>query len=193
MLYYTGIGVESPMDNDVMVIMKVAGHMREAGYRLRTGRAPGADSAFEYGAQGQADIYLPWRSYGRGNQPVLAKSAPINTTVPKIGENEKATRLLIDVHKFLTGEPTVDQDSAVSKMVYRYIVAILGRKGEDISKVLLYVSYSDRTLPKGDPLTFVLQTAELLGLPAINIAQMGSTEAIAAAGEAVNFVSGTRV
>lgn len=33
------------------------------GWTLRSGHAPGADQAFERGAAGQAEIYLPWETY----------------------------------------------------------------------------------------------------------------------------------
>lgn len=41
----------------------VAISLREKGMILRSGHAPGADLAFENGAYGKAEIYLPWPAF----------------------------------------------------------------------------------------------------------------------------------
>lgn len=63
MKIYTGIGSrETPAD--VLALMtKIARRMAGAGFLLRSGAAPGADSAFEAGAGDLKEIYVPWKGF----------------------------------------------------------------------------------------------------------------------------------
>ena len=69
--YYTGIGSrETPLDVcDEMAW--IAKWLRSKRYRLRSGHAIRADQAFEWGAEGSADIYLPWSGF-EGSTSLLA-------------------------------------------------------------------------------------------------------------------------
>lgn len=64
--YYTGVGSRETPD-DVLALMKeIAVKLAYEGYVLRSGGAPGADSAFEQGCDevlGEKRIYLPWRGF----------------------------------------------------------------------------------------------------------------------------------
>lgn len=62
-LYYAGIGSRQTPANILIQMTEIAIDLREQGYRLRSGHAPGADQAFEFGAEADADIYLPWLSF----------------------------------------------------------------------------------------------------------------------------------
>jgi hypothetical protein len=55
------------------VMTKVAERLAAVGWRLRSGHADGADQAFEKGACGQADIFLPWASFNK-QVPVLGEA-----------------------------------------------------------------------------------------------------------------------
>lgn len=63
--FYTGVGSrETP--NDILVKMciyaeKLERHM----FILRSGGAPGADTAFEAGVKFRKEIYLPWKGFNR--------------------------------------------------------------------------------------------------------------------------------
>jgi len=61
--YYTGIGSrETP--KDILIFMtKIATALEEQGWILRSGAAPGADTAFEDGVSIRKDIFLPWRGF----------------------------------------------------------------------------------------------------------------------------------
>lgn len=66
MPYYTGIGSRSTPPDVQKLFQYIAGTLAQDGYVLRSGAAPGADTAFEYGckmAHGPAEIYLPWRMF----------------------------------------------------------------------------------------------------------------------------------
>lgn len=64
-LTYAGVGSrETPIDvRDLMTSAAIA--LREQGWTLRSGHAPGADQAFEAGAGDDAEIYLPWPLFER--------------------------------------------------------------------------------------------------------------------------------
>jgi hypothetical protein len=65
-LYYAGIGSrETPLD--ILSLFKIVGaYLATKGLILRSGHAPGADSAFEVGCDkvnGKKEIFLPWRRF----------------------------------------------------------------------------------------------------------------------------------
>lgn len=65
---YTGIGSrETP--KEIMILMeKVSKCLATQGLTLRSGGAPGADSAFEKGCdsvEGKKEIYLPWKGFNK--------------------------------------------------------------------------------------------------------------------------------
>lgn len=68
---------------------QIAVHLRSEGYMLRSGHAPGADQAFERGAAGRAQIFLPWKDFCHDvaiqGQPYFAPST-------------QATAIARDVH-----------------------------------------------------------------------------------------------
>lgn len=65
---YTGIGSRETPEETLQLMQKTAYILGQLGYRLRTGGAPGADTAFELGAVSvpngpQPEVYLPWRGF----------------------------------------------------------------------------------------------------------------------------------
>jgi hypothetical protein len=59
--YYTGIGSREAPQDALKQMEALAGRLARYGYVLRSGGAPGADSAFENGCgSGSKEIYLPW-------------------------------------------------------------------------------------------------------------------------------------
>lgn len=61
--YYAGVGSRLTPQPMLKIMTEVAEYLRVEGWTLRSGHAPGADQAFERGAQGLAEIYLPWRNF----------------------------------------------------------------------------------------------------------------------------------
>lgn len=70
---YAGIGSRQTPDHILGVMTDLARVLREEGWWLRSGHAEGADQAFEAGAGGHADVYLPWASFNAG-VPLRANS-----------------------------------------------------------------------------------------------------------------------
>lgn len=82
MKYYAGIGSRKTPPKVLALMHHIAGQLRDKGYRLRSGGAEGADTAFEWGACGTSDIYLPWAGFNgricgidRGTDVVLRSIA----------------------------------------------------------------------------------------------------------------------
>lgn len=68
--YYTGIGSRETPKPILELMERVAGLLAREGCILRSGHASGADQAFERGAGGKAEIYLPWAEF-ESRVPVL--------------------------------------------------------------------------------------------------------------------------
>lgn len=68
--YYAGIGSRKTPPDTLDLIERVAWVLSEQDYTLRSGHADGADYAFEKGANGNAQIFLPWPSFN-DNLPLL--------------------------------------------------------------------------------------------------------------------------
>lgn len=69
---YAGIGSRDAPAWALELAEVVADGLRFQGMRLRSGHAQGMDQAFEWGAGGEADIFLPWPSFERA-VPVMGK------------------------------------------------------------------------------------------------------------------------
>ncbi|WP_018079137.1 DUF4326 domain-containing protein [Thiobacillus denitrificans] len=60
---YAGIGSRVTPADQLQRMTRAAARLAAMGYTLRSGAAPGADSAFEAGAGTAKEIYLPWRAF----------------------------------------------------------------------------------------------------------------------------------
>ena len=63
---YAGIGSRRTPAPILGLCTELASRLAERGYLLRSGHAPGADQAFERGADLQAEVYLPWPKFEEG-------------------------------------------------------------------------------------------------------------------------------
>lgn len=69
--YYTGIGSRETPRNVLNFMTELATKFEAANYILRSGGAPGADTAFENGVDNvnNKEIYLPWKNFGDSKSP----------------------------------------------------------------------------------------------------------------------------
>jgi len=77
MLAYTGVGSRQTPSDILERMHSIAARLAGAGFTLRSGGAPGADSAFEEGATtagGQREIYLPWAGFNGRQQGIVRQS-----------------------------------------------------------------------------------------------------------------------
>src|ERR1044072_300664 len=68
--FYTGVGSRQTPEYVLDLMEALAAKLRRDGYWLRSGHAPGADQAFERGAMGNAQIFLPWATFEAKTPPV---------------------------------------------------------------------------------------------------------------------------
>ena len=65
---YAGIGSRNTPDQQRSRMADIAAGLAKQGWLLRSGAAPGADTAFEWGCDqvdGAKEIYLPWNNFAR--------------------------------------------------------------------------------------------------------------------------------
>lgn len=62
-IYYAGVGSRNTPGYILRLMERLGERLREDAMILRSGHAPGADQAFERGAGGAAQIFLPWASF----------------------------------------------------------------------------------------------------------------------------------
>jgi hypothetical protein len=70
MKFYAGIGSRQTPPDVLDLMTRAARKLRNLGFILRSGAAKGADTAFENGAAGVAEIYLPWPRFNGNNSPL---------------------------------------------------------------------------------------------------------------------------
>lgn len=65
MKYYAGIGARNTPPEIMDFMKEIASLLEERGWTLRSGAAEGADSAFASGVKKNAEIWIPWDSFGK--------------------------------------------------------------------------------------------------------------------------------
>jgi hypothetical protein len=91
--YYTGTGDPQTPYHICKLMEEIAQALSDAGYTLRSGHGPGADQAFEAGAEENAQIFLPW--------PQFEKRNPIHADAFKLLQyTTEARRMAAAAHPF---------------------------------------------------------------------------------------------
>ena len=100
--YYAGIGSRKTPRSVLRVMTECARTLSAMGYTLRSGGAPGADTAFELGAGTRKEIFLPWRGFRKplvgydivvpDMKPAMDLAAQFHPTWERLN---RAARLLI--------------------------------------------------------------------------------------------------
>lgn len=95
MKYYSGIGSRESPAGILALMIEVGKFLAQKDYVLRSGGADGADKAFEQGcdqAQGQKEIYLPWKGFNDNPSELYLKSKTLK------GIKDKAFELASQYH-----------------------------------------------------------------------------------------------
>lgn len=74
---YAGIGSRETPPEILSLMRSVAERLAAAGWRLRSGAAPGADAAFEAGAGPDSEIYLPWPRFQDSRSELAIERMPV--------------------------------------------------------------------------------------------------------------------
>ncbi len=82
-MFYTGVGSRTTPGAILDLMTRAAHHLALLGYTLRSGHAHGADQAFERGAGGYAELYLPWPAFA-SDTPLrgVVQSSPARQAMP---------------------------------------------------------------------------------------------------------------
>ena len=174
-MYYTGIGAYNVRSGDLLTAIAVASMLAKKGYTLRSGHSQGVDRAFELGAGGKANIYLPWRSFGTKAHKKDSGS-PVNGTwlSGTLGRKSSRYRAMLDVCKFLK----VDLEklgNGVQLLLERYVACLLGRdNNEEKSRFLVIADYGR----KGSLIPIIVEVAKIHCIPVANITQLGKNKAV---------------
>lgn len=117
-----GIGSRETPDDILDIMYEFAADAAEAGYTLRSGGAPGADTAFELGCSsmlGPKEIFLPW--------PRFNQNTSNYTTAPV-----KAFQIAAEHHPFWH-----NLKYTTKKLMARNTLQVLGQKLDDPVKFVV--------------------------------------------------------
>ncbi len=162
-LYYTGIGARATPQWALTMMTEIARQLSLEGHVLRSGGAPGADSAFEYGHAGNMEIFLPWDGFEKkyiGENPdiyIVPEKA-----VPRVVYN-RAWEMARDIHPNWSA---VSQ--GVSKMHVRNVFQILGYDLDTPSTVVVFWAPERNGVVAGGTAT-AIHLARAHGIPTFNL------------------------
>lgn len=164
---YAGIGARVIPTEIGEKFFIVANHLAYEGWTLRSGGAPGADSAFEEGCDicnGQKEIYLPWKGFNKSTSLLYERIFP-----PKV--LEIASRLYPRWN---------DVDEATRKLHARNVQQILGKEASNADEYSRFVCcYTDRSYTDANAVggtMFGIKLAGEFNIPVFNFFLEGDEE-----------------
>lgn len=158
-MYYTGIGSRETPAKILEIMFKCARWFSQNNYILRSGKAAGADCAFQLGVQsvnGKAEIFIPWHRFS-GDCRLSDKYDNIQ------GSNKEAEKIAMTIH------PAWNRCSQGAKKLHtRNICQILGSDLKTPSLFVLYYANEVNGKPQGGTATAV-NLAKSYNIPTINM------------------------
>ena len=177
-MIYTGIGSRDTPKDIQWIMSRIGYGMAKRGHTLRSGRADGADQAFENGLFSYieaitekvdtlshttpipelAELYKPWRTFG---SPTTTWDI-LPTDDPKLWS--RALQIVRDIH------PNPDALSDAAKLLHgRNVFQVLGKDLNTPSNFIIYWAKTDKNgIPVGGIRTAV-RLAQLKNIPTINM------------------------
>ena len=156
-LRYAGIGARATPAAVLADMMVIAGWLARTGWRLSSGGADGADTAFANGAPaGQRTIWLPWRGYNGHRGP--------DCRVLSAAAMAACTEIAAPLH------PAWERCSPAVRKLHARNVAILLGEGLDRT-VDAVVAWSERGEAVGGT-GMGIRIAEARGIPVLNLGSM---------------------
>jgi hypothetical protein len=101
--FYAGIGSRESPAEILTLMIEIGKFLAQKGYILRSGGAAGADKAFEQGcdqAQGEKEIYLPWKGFNDNPSELYLKSSELKDVLDKAFELASQYHPAWDVLKY---------------------------------------------------------------------------------------------
>ncbi len=114
-----GIGSRKTPSHIQDQMFEIGDWCRQKGWWVRSGHAPGADTAFELGAKDHTIIYLPWRGFNGGTE---AKHIVVFDNVHR----QVRQKAIASVNKFHPNP--VALSGAVMKLMARNYFQVMGTK-----------------------------------------------------------------
>jgi hypothetical protein len=185
--YYTGIGSRETPDNVIGIMEDAAYRLAQIGWILRSGKAAGADAAFQRGMQklrvgnthtGKAEIYVPWKNFKGGEGVMDRWDITLDMVDQRHPENkEMRWEWVKEVH------PAWDKLSQGARKLHeRNIHQLFGFDLADAylmqSKFVLYFALEDKKgNPKGGTATAV-NLAKKQGIRTLNLLHEANWEVL---------------
>ena len=122
MFYYAGIGSRETPKSILDAFCQIGSQISAFGGILRSGRAPGADSAFETGCAnggGKSEIFLPWQSFSK-DSPLGCRPAYVFDRI----EPEQKQRALDSINKYHPAPSRLSQGAV--KLIARDYLQMFG-------------------------------------------------------------------
>lgn len=162
--YYTGIGSRETPTDVLMLMIKFGAYMAKRGAILRSGAAPGADTAFEQGCNQinptLKEIYLPWENFdNRSSKEVgVICNWPANVY-------EQASKMASEIHPAWTTALTKGAKALHTRNMFQ----VLGKDLKTPSNfVVAYATLDKNGIPKGGTRTAVI-AAQNAGIKVHNL------------------------
>ena len=167
--YYTGIGSRETPESVMVLMTEVADILGKRGYTLRSGRAEGADSAFEEGAT-TAELYIPWRSFAEG-KPLRA-----GHTVFVRGDDAGSRAIAETIHRGwhnLSRGAQALHSRNVNQILGQSAVAAL-----DPSEFVLFYAPETRSGAARGGTATAVNLARSLNIPTLNLLHVSTVEEV---------------
>jgi hypothetical protein len=147
---------------------RIAARLAARGWKMVSGGAEGADTAWEVGARlsgGSAQIYTPWPKYGKSRETDLGDDGfPLLRGLAHIGQVATSDELLEEAEKFHPKWHSLTP--GMRKMMARNVAIILGPSmTEPVDMVLAYTLHGSGKGGTGHG----LRVAESRGIPIFDL------------------------
>ena len=181
--YYTGVGSRETPEEVLELMRDVAYRLSRMGLVLRSGKAAGADAAFQMGAQrwheecgylsippeNIAEIYIPWDKFKGGEGLDDRYDLSLRTLDRQVPENpQMREQMAEEVH------PVWERLSQGAKKLHeRNIHQVFGKdlknKGKGQSKFLIYYAKESKNGGALGGTATAVNTAASAGIPTLNL------------------------
>lgn len=159
-MFYTGVGSRDITPDETTLITAIGKKMATLGYKLRSGAADGADTAFELGCLETSldrEIYVPWNGFNKRFCGIYIKE-------PSDNQFATARKFLVNNHIL----PWFDNMNMLSQLFHvRNYYQVVGFSGVR-SRVCVYAANENRGEPVGGTRTAVMVSRHF-GIPTFNL------------------------
>jgi len=170
--YFAGIGSRATPPEYLEILTQASKYIVYSHLlKLRSGHAIGADRACEIGAEGTADIYLPWKNYGikpykndlgidDPGMKVIGK-----TIIPSFKNIDQTIKIAEFMCDLVARTPFDEMNRGVQLLMLRNVNQIIGHSFTDITISKLVLCYSNEL----GGTSYATMLAKYLKVPIVNV------------------------